>query len=153
MSDATLAGLHHVKLPVSDLRRSVEWYRRVLDLVVEYEFPDEDGVVRGVAGRVPGLGDCGFALRENPESARGFRGFDPLCFGIADQAAAQAWAAKLDDLGIEHSPVIEATIGWIVSCHDPDGTEIRFYSWAGPEQDHVDEPGYAHMVRVASPQN
>src|SRR5688500_6407538 len=111
MADATLAGIHHVKLPVSNLPRSVEWYRQVLHFVVEYEFPDEQGVVRGVAGRVPGIGDCGFALRENPGSALGFRGFDPVSFAIADHAAAQAWAAKLYDLGVEHSPVIEATIG------------------------------------------
>lgn len=131
----------------------MEWYRRVFDFVVEYEFPDEHGVVRGVAGKVPGLGECGFALRENPEKAEGLRGFDPVCFAIADQAAAHAWAAKLDDLGIEHSPVIEATIGWIVSFHDPDGTEMRLYSWEGPVQDHVGEPGYPrHMARAASPQ-
>jgi hypothetical protein len=106
----------------------------------------------GASRAVRGLGDTGFALRENPESARGFRGFDPVCFGIADHAAAQAWAAKLDDLGVEHSPIIEATIGWMVSFHDPDGTEIRLYSWAGPEQDHTGQPDYAHM-RPVSPQS
>jgi hypothetical protein len=36
----------------------------------------------------------------------------------------------LDLLGVAHSPIIEASVGWIISFHDPDGTELRLYSWA-----------------------
>ena len=129
MTDAVLAGIHHVKFPVSDLATSLAWYRRVFGFEVEAEFPDDDGVVRGVAGRVPGLGDIGLALRENPDAAAGFAGFDPVCFGIADQAAAQAWATRLDELGVDHSPVMKASIGWVVNFHDPDGIVIRLYSF------------------------
>jgi catechol 2,3-dioxygenase-like lactoylglutathione lyase family enzyme len=146
-TEAVVAGLHHVKIPVTDLARSRAWYQRVFDFEVEYEFPDaDDGVVRGVAGSVPGLGRTGLALRENPDVARGISGYDPFAFGIEDEAAAKAWVAKLDSLGVEHGPIIEASIGWIVSFHDPDGTEIRLYSWARLPQDHVDEAGYASKV-------
>jgi catechol 2,3-dioxygenase-like lactoylglutathione lyase family enzyme len=54
MADVKFTGIHHVKLPVSDLARSREWYERVLAFTVEREFPDDDGVVRGVGGRLPG---------------------------------------------------------------------------------------------------
>lgn len=128
MSLAALTGIHHLKFPVSDLNRSRAWYGEVFGLQVEYEFPDEDGVVRGVAGTVPGLGGTGLALRENRAAARGLGGFDPVSFAIADRAAAQAWVERLDALGVAHSPVVEASFGWIVSFHDPDGTEIRLYS-------------------------
>ena len=148
MTEAAINGIHHVKFPVSDLATSIDWYRRVLGFQVEVEFPDEDGVVRGVAGTLPGLGDAGFALRENPEAAKGFAGFDAVSFGIADKAAAEAWAAKLDGLGIEHSPVIEASIGWILFCHDPDGIEIRFYSFAAHGHDQRGRPGYARPTQV-----
>jgi catechol 2,3-dioxygenase-like lactoylglutathione lyase family enzyme len=141
MADAVLVGIHHLKLPVSSLSRSLPWYQKVLGFTVELEFPDDDGVVRGVAGSIPGVDGTGFALRENPGAARGFAGFDPIAFGIADEAAAHAWVARLDDLGIEHSPVIEATIGWIVSFHDPDGIELRLYSFARHGNDHSDHPG------------
>jgi catechol 2,3-dioxygenase-like lactoylglutathione lyase family enzyme len=148
MTEAAINGIHHIKFPVSDLARSIAWYERVFGFKVEMEFPDEAGVVRGAAGTIPGLGDAGFALRENPEAAKGFAGFDAVSFGIADKAAAEAWVAKLDGLGIEHSPVIEATIGWIVSLRDPDGIEIRLYSFAAHGLDQRGRPGYGRPAQA-----
>jgi catechol 2,3-dioxygenase-like lactoylglutathione lyase family enzyme len=124
---AKIEGLHHLKLPVRDLARSREWYERVLGLRVEREFPDDDGVVRGVAGD---LGGVPVALRVHEKAAAGLAGFDPVCFAIADRAAADAWIARLDELGVEHPPMVEATTGWMVRVTDPDGTEIRLYSRA-----------------------
>lgn len=130
MAEATITGIRHLKFPVSDLAASVAWYEKVFDFRVETEFPDEDGVVRGVAGTSSRLGGIGLALRQNPEAARGVAGFDLVSFGIADRAAAQAWAARLDELGVGHSPIIKATRGWAVSLRDPDGITIRLYSFA-----------------------
>ncbi|WP_410637970.1 VOC family protein [Amycolatopsis sp. lyj-346] len=122
---AKIEGFHHVKFPVRDLARSREWYERVLGLDVTHEFPDDDGVVRGVAGSVDGVP---VALRVQQKAAAGLAGFDPVCFAIADRAAAEAWIARLDELGVEHPPIVEATTGWMVRVNDPDGTEIRLYS-------------------------
>jgi catechol 2,3-dioxygenase-like lactoylglutathione lyase family enzyme len=122
---AKIEGFHHVKFPVRDLGRSREWYERVLGLRVEREFADDDGVVRGVGGDVDGVP---VALRVHETAAAGLAGFDPVCFAIADRAAAEAWIARLDELGVEHPPMIEATTGWMVRVADPDGTEIRLYS-------------------------
>ena len=121
---------------MSELASSRAWYERVFGLDVIMEFPDDDGVVRGVAGNVPGLEPGGIALRVNVAAADGLRGYDPIAFGVADRAAIDAWIAHLDAIDVEHSPVIEASIGWIVSFHDPDGTEIRLYSW----EQHGDDP-------------
>ena len=146
--DAAITGIHHVKFPVSDLPTSLAWYERVFGFRVEFEFPDAEGVVRGVAGTLPGLGDAGLALRENAEAARGFAGFDPVSFGIADREAAEAWVARLDALGVAHSPVIDASVGWIVSFHDPDGLEIRLYSFAAHGIDQSGRPGYGRPISV-----
>lgn len=141
MTDAVLVGIHHIKLPVTNLARSQPWYERVLGFVPEIEFPDEQGISRGVAGQLPGLGECGFALRENPEAAAGIAGYDPVAFAIADEAAANAWTERLDELGVEHSPIITTPVGYLMSFHDPDGTELRFYSWARPATPPVHGPG------------
>ena len=140
------AGIHHVKIPVTDLARSVAFYSAVLGFTAELEFPDSDGVVRGVAGHVPGLGDTMLALRVNPDAARGCAGFDPVSFAATDQAAVERWAAHLDGLGIAHSPVIEATIGWLLIFDDPDGLQLHVYSWAAHGKDHSGEPRYGRRV-------
>lgn len=125
---AVLDGIHHVKIPVSDLARSREWYERVLGYEVTMEFRDDDGVVRGLGGNPPGLGDTGLALREAPEKASAMSGWDPIAFGVSGREEIDRWVEQLDAEGVEHTPVIRASIGWIVAFHDPDGTELRLYS-------------------------
>ncbi len=147
MSTATIIGVHHVKFPVSDLQRSREWYERVLGLQVLVDFPDADGVVRGLAGLLPDAQPpLAIALRQNYSSAAGNNGFDPVSFAIADREAANAWAERLDSLGIEHTPVRQNSLGWTLDMSDPDGTVIRLCSLQRHGVDHTDEPGYARPV-------
>ena len=55
MSPGEILGVHHIKIPVSDLPRSRAWYERVFDLEPRMEFRDDhDGVVRGVSYRAKG---------------------------------------------------------------------------------------------------
>ncbi|MEU3838432.1 VOC family protein [Streptomyces sp. NPDC028635] len=147
MTEPLLAGIHHVKIPVTDLDRSIAFYSRVFGFTVEIEFPESDGVVRGVAGRVPGLGETLLALRINPAAAEGCAGFDPVSFAVKGRADVEAWAARLDALDIAHSPVIEASIGWLLVFSDPDGLQLHLYSWAAHGIDHSDRPGYGRAVR------
>jgi len=149
MTNPVLSGVHHVKIPVSDLARSVQWYGQVFGFVVTTEFPEADGAVRGVAGTIPGLGDTQFTLRVNHDAARGCLGFDPVSFAVDDLADVQAWAAHLDSLGVAHSPVIEASVGWLLVFDDPDGINLHLYSWAGHGLDHSDRPGYGRPVPTA----
>lgn len=147
MAEATLVGIHHVKFPVTDVARSRSWYEQLFGLTPEIEFPDEEGVVRGVAYKPTDAGIT-FSLRENPAAARGIAGFDPVSFAISDRAAADAWLARLDELGIEHSPVIDATIGWLVVFHDPDGTELHLYSIERHGLDPSGRRGTGRLVRT-----
>jgi len=145
LSRPHLANVHHVKIPVTDLDRAVDWYGKVFGFRTTVEFPDADGVVQGVAGEVPGLG-CLLALRVNPRAAEGCRNFDPVGFGARDRAHIEEWAAHLDTLGVRHSPVIEASIGWLLVFDDPDGLEIHLYSWAEHGIDQSHRPGYGRRV-------
>jgi catechol 2,3-dioxygenase-like lactoylglutathione lyase family enzyme len=147
MNRPTLAGVHHVKIPVTDLARSIDWYGRVFGFTPTLEFPDADGVVRGVAGTAPGLGETELGLRVNSEAAAGCKGFDPVSFALGDHTDVKAWAAHLDELGIEHSPVIEASVGWLLVFDDPDGIQLHLYTWAAHGIDRSDRPGYGRPVR------
>lgn len=137
----TLAGIHHVKFPATDLERSREWYERVFGLTVQMEFrDDDDGPVMGVVFEP--TGGVYISLRQNPEAARGIAGFDPVSLGVVDRDALEAWVAHLDAQGVDHSPVIEASIGWLVVFHDPDGVEHHLYTMAGHGIDHTGRAGY-----------
>lgn len=123
-----LAPIHHVKIPVSDVRASTEWYCRVLGLDVAIEFT-EDGMVRGVAlggsdGTTP------IALRHDPQRAAALAGFDLVALGVPTRDGIQAWADHLDALGQDHGGVVTGHRGGavLVGLHDPDGIELRLYA-------------------------
>ncbi|MCP3425313.1 VOC family protein [Rothia sp. AR01] len=145
MDQPRLTGIKGVKIPVSDLTASLAWYRAVLGAEPSLEFPDEDGVVRGVACTLPGLEE-GLALRESPEHAAGARGFNPVIFRVPDRDAVAAWIEHLDRLGIDHSPLVEASIGYLVAFDDPDGIELHVYSDEAHGEDVAGRAGYGRAA-------
>jgi catechol 2,3-dioxygenase-like lactoylglutathione lyase family enzyme len=127
MEDGEILGLHHIKIPVSDLPTSRAWYERVFDLEPLTEFRDDsDGVVRGVSYH--SKGELVFALRENAPAASGMAGFDPFAIMLRGRSDIEHWVRRLDELGVAHSAIIEAAIGFIMSFDAPDGLELRFYT-------------------------
>ncbi|WP_018334025.1 VOC family protein [Actinomycetospora chiangmaiensis] len=143
----SLRGIHHVKLPVSDLLRSVDFYTAVFGAVrlTDADHVDGDGRLYAVILRVPGL-DPLVELRLDAEQARASAGFDPLTLAVDDRAALAAWSAHLDARGVAHSPVIAAIRAWLVVFADPDGTRLRLYTLEqhGPEvAPAVDDPWLA----------
>lgn len=126
---ATITGFHHVKLPVSDVARSREWYERVLGLTVDIEF-EEEGVVRGVALGLPDGSGGGLALREDPDHASGLAGFDPVALLVPEREQVEQWRARLDELGVPHDGIVTGHHGGkvLVGVRDPDDLEIRLYA-------------------------
>ena len=127
-SDApALAGVHHLKLPVTDLPRAREWYLSRLGYRVVMEFV-EQGRLMGYAMAHPNGGPP-LALRLDPERARAAAGFDYFAIGVPDKDAIDQLAARLTGLGEQHAGVHWASIGWILpELYDPDGHEVRFYT-------------------------
>ena len=122
-----LAGVHHLKLPVTDLAASREWYRSRLGYQVHLEFV-EDGRLMGYGLAHPNGGPP-LGLRLDPGRARAAAGFDYFAIGVPDKPAIEALAQRLTELGDDHAGVHAATLGWILPLlHDPDGHEVRFYT-------------------------
>ena len=122
-----LAGVHHLKLPVSDLRRSQQWYESRLGYRLAEEFHNQ-GRLSGIGMEHPNGGPgIGFVL--DPDRAQAAAGFDYFAIGVPDRASIAALAARLDEYGETHAGVHPATFGWILPLlHDPDGHEVRFYT-------------------------
>jgi catechol 2,3-dioxygenase-like lactoylglutathione lyase family enzyme len=123
-----LSGLHRVKLPVSNVTRSRDWYTGVLGLTTEIEFV-EDGVLMGVGLAHEGM-PAGIALRHDPERAKAMSGFDALALLVPTREEVHAWKARLDDAGVPHGGIITGHRGGavLVGLRDPDAIEIRLYA-------------------------
>lgn len=127
MDAPLLDGIHHVKIPVTDLDRSRDWYSSRLGYEVDAVFV-EDGREMGLVLSHPN-GGPDIALRLHPERSEGLGDFDFFAIGVPDKAAIDDLAARLTALGEQHAGVHFATIGWVLPMlHDPDGHEVRFYT-------------------------
>lgn len=127
-TDGAIAGLHHVKLPVSDVVRSREWYTRAFGFTGELEFVD-DGRLRGVGLRHPETG-LRLGLREDAERARALAGFDAVCLALGTRADLDRLLARLDEAGIPHGSPFPGRGGDAVDVPDPDGHVVRVHTHA-----------------------
>jgi len=152
LTDApTLAGVHHLKLPVSDLARSRQWYRSRLGYEVALEFI-EQGRLMGY-GLQHGNGGPLLGLRLDPGRARAAAGFDYFAIGVPGKEAIDELAVRLSMLGEDHDGVRFASIGWILpGLHDPDGHEVRFYTIEQHTDPHASGITTVHDPRETSEQ-
>jgi catechol-2,3-dioxygenase len=124
-------GLAHVAVTVRDLSVSVPWYRQLVgaDPVLD---EDTDGDFRHVVFALDGGTLLGLHQHRTPapdEPFSEFRvGLDHIAFGCAARADLEGWAARLDELGIEHGGVVDAHYGSGLSFRDPDGIALEFFA-------------------------
>ena len=113
MSEAPrLAGIHHVKLPVRDLDRSIHWYGSRLGYRKAVECVEAGTLMGGGLCHPNGGPERG--LRLDPDRAAAAAGFDYFSIGVPDRATIEALAERLTALGETHAGVHFASIGWIL---------------------------------------
>ncbi len=122
----TLAGTHHVRLPVKDLEISYQWYAELLGYEQDFPFRDGEHVV-GWALKHP-AGGPSIVLMHDPELAGASNGFPFFSFGMPNEAAIRDMAKRLDARGISHGGVQKALAGVkLPFAKDPDGHLLGFY--------------------------
>ena len=126
----TFPPLTHVAVTVRDLSVSTPWYERLFDVApVLDEDTDPD-----FHHTVYLLGNTLFGLHQHGEPAPDERfsehrvGLDHIAFGCANRSELEQWAQRLDELGIEHGGIKDATYGSGVSFRDPDGIALEFFA-------------------------
>lgn len=127
---STLTGYHHVALTVRDADATEDFYNRAFGFVKALEIPDEDG--RGykrILAHESGffLGLCVHARGDKEPFSELNAGLDHLAFGVATREDLEAWKAKLDDAGIEHSEITETPVGDLLTVRDPDNIQIELW--------------------------
>ena len=121
-----LDGIHHLKVHVTDVRRSARWYERTLGYKPLMEFVEGSRLV-GYGMSHP-KGGTPLTLRLDHEQARKTAGWVYFEMGVPDTVALNELAEWLDGLDVRHGPVVRTPIGWLLpGVVDPDGHEMRFY--------------------------
>lgn len=140
MNDTTLTGIHHLELTVSDLGRSVGWYREVLGFEVARRMDKGSievvmlrsgaliiALVRHVGAEAPGAPDAPAATADRFDERR--LGLDHVGFAVPSPDAVDAWAARLDEHGVARSEVKDGALpgSRLVVFRDPDGIQLECY--------------------------
>ena len=121
----------HVALTVRDLSVSVPWYEALLGnkpVLDEDTDPDFHHTVYLLGNNTL----LGLHQHQKPVPAERFNefrvGLDHVAFGCADRAELEKWARRLDELGIAHEQIKDASYGSGLSFRDPDGIALEFFA-------------------------
>ena len=129
MSTDTMPAITHVALTVSDIDRSVAWYKNVLGC--EPVLDEDTGPFRHVVFLIGGtlLGLHAFPdLHSTAPFDERRPGLDHVAFGVADREELVLWGKRLDELGVKHGDLIDAHYGSGISFRDPDNIALELFA-------------------------
>lgn len=145
-----IQGIHHVALTVTDLTRSVEWYARVFGgtKIADMELFDGHPIVLNLVGPVLiGLHRDARVLSDDRFDE--FRiGLDHMSFAVSNRAEVEAWAKRLDEMGVAHAQVSDEAYGHVLVFRDPDNIQLEVM--AQPDAERGPAPDDSPAVRGVS---
>ncbi len=126
-------SIAHVRLTVTDIERSRQFYENVFGWPVLLEIPDNadqatrsqldfllGGVIYDLGGALIGLRPAGTGSFDENRV-----GLDHLAFRSASKTELDDAARHLDDLGIRHEPVKDIGPSYILEFRDPDNIALE----------------------------
>ena len=129
----TSTSIAHVRLTVTDIERSRQFYESVFGWPVLLEVPENaDEATRSrldflFGGVIYDLGGTLLGLR--PVATDRFDedrvGLDHIAFRMSSKAELDAAAAHLDDIGIRHEPIKDIGPSYILEFRDPDNIALE----------------------------
>jgi glyoxylase I family protein len=125
----TFPALSHVAVTVKDLDASERWYTDVLG--TKPVLDEDTGPFRHI---VYALGDTLLGLHGFPDLASDEEfnerraGLDHISFGCANRQELVEWSAHLDQLGIAHGTIVDASYGSGLSFRDPDNIALELFA-------------------------
>ena len=123
--------LHHVALTVRDLAVSVPWYQALFgsDPVIDEDTDPNFHHTVYLLGNGTLVGLHQHRQPAPDEKSSEFRvGIDHVSFAVTDRKELENWARRLDELGVEHGGIKDASYGSGVSFRDPDGIPLEFFA-------------------------
>jgi catechol 2,3-dioxygenase-like lactoylglutathione lyase family enzyme len=124
-----LLGIHHVRIPVSDVTASTNWYTEVFGLsalLIEEEENEVVGAVLSV-GDGPGVG-----LHHDPSRAVALAGFCVVAIAVDSSETLSKWSSWLDQIEAVHTGIIDGPLGRYIDISDPDGLIAQLHTLEHP---------------------
>ncbi len=133
-SATTMPAITHVAVTVTDLGASEAWYTKVLG--VKPVLDEDTGPFRHIVYLLGNtlLGNTLLGLHGFPDlaSTEPFNertpGLDHIAFGVASRDDLVEWAARLDELGVAHGDIVDASYGSGLSFRDPDNIALELFA-------------------------
>jgi glyoxylase I family protein len=123
--------ISHVALTVRDLSVSVPWYEEVFDAKPALDEDTDPGFHHTVYLSGSNM-LFGLHQHRTPTPDDAFSefhvGLDHVSFACADREELEKWAGRLDELGITHGDIKDASYGSGLSFRDPDGIALEFFT-------------------------
>jgi glyoxylase I family protein len=123
----------HVRLTVTDIERSRQFYESVFDWPVLIEVPENadeatksalsflyGGVVYDLGGTLIGLRPVATDRFDEDRA-----GLDHIAFRLGSKAELESAAAHLDEVGIQHEPIKDIGPSYILEFRDPDNIALE----------------------------
>jgi catechol 2,3-dioxygenase-like lactoylglutathione lyase family enzyme len=127
-----ITGINHVSVTVTDVDKSVEWYKQVLGLVelMKEQHPADEGY--GVVLGKPDWSIC-VGVHTHPTNGKerfseDRTGLDHVGFMVANRGELDTWKQRLEELGVEHSPINDRQGYATLVFRDPDNIQLEFMS-------------------------
>ena len=133
----SITGRVELNLTVRDPQRSAAWYAELFGMQVRYDYTPADGRMRYICLEEPTtelvLCLVGHASNSGEAFSEFRTGLDHLELLVARRDDLQAWAERLDELGIAHSGVKEPahTRNAMLTFRDPDNIQLELF-WRAP---------------------
>jgi catechol 2,3-dioxygenase-like lactoylglutathione lyase family enzyme len=126
-----ITGVSHIDLSVTDLDVSEEWYtkllgaNKVLDGRNDEHHFESRYLMDPESWFVLGL------VRHDDLAEKSFDehrvGLDHLSLNVVSREELDAWAAHLDELGIDYSPIVESDLWDVLVLRDPDNIQLELF--------------------------
>jgi glyoxylase I family protein len=127
-------SLAHIAVTVTDLDRSTQWYTALFGSEPVLDEDEEGGQFHHTVYALSGGHLFGLHTHTQPANEtfdERHTGLDHVAFACSGRSELQQWADRLNELGISHEGIKDASYGSGVSFRDPDGIALEFFAPPG----------------------
>jgi catechol 2,3-dioxygenase-like lactoylglutathione lyase family enzyme len=120
----------HVAITISDLAVSVPWYERLIGAkpVLDEDTGTFHHTVFAIGGTLLGLHTFPGGVPAGDQFDEHRLGLDHVSFQCADRAELEQWQKHLDEIGVKHGGILDASYGSGLSFRDPDNIALEFFA-------------------------